>query len=54
MAEGLPELDKLYALLDADFLEESDKEIIRETIRRVIRMFPVLLDVVEETLELKK
>jgi hypothetical protein len=51
MTNGLPELDKLYALLDADFLEDSDKEIIRDTIRRTIRMFPEMLDIAEATIK---
>ena len=51
MTENNMDLAQLQQLLDADWLEEEYKEILKDTIRLIIKLMPTILGVMKKQFE---
>lgn len=50
MTEGL-DISKMAVLLDADWLEDEYKEILKSAIKRSIKLLPLVIGMLEDQLE---
>lgn len=51
MTENQMDIGQLLQLLEADWLDEEHKKIIKDVVRRTIKLMPDMIEIVEKSIK---